>query len=326
MKYTLLWKPILKLVLRELFIAILLLLGVSLLIFSILHFAPGDPLHIFINIQTQNPEDIAAIKRELGLDRGIAVQYLSWLNNLIRGNFGNSFRTGKPVFSELIKVGMNTLILTIGSLIVTLLIAVPIAVVSSLRRRPFLSWGLTLFAYILSALPVFWLGYIAIYIFTKKFNLFPFLSAGAASGSKINWIYFLLPIIVLGIGNGSISEIIRHMRTQLERVLSEDYIKAAKAKGASIWRHSFKEGILIPVTTMIAAKIPFMLGGAVVVEQVFNWPGMGRLAWQASLDRDYPVIMGITIFAAVVVHLGRLLQTIVFAFVNPQASEKGESA
>ena len=89
---------------------------------------------------------------------------------------------------------------------------------------------------------------------------------------------------------------------------------------------SFKEGILIPVTTMIAAKIPFILGGAVVVEQVFNWPGMGRLAWQASLDRDYPVIMGITIFAAVVVHIGRLSQTIVYAFVNPQTSDKGEAA
>ena len=242
MKYTILWKPILKLVLREFFIAILLLLGVSILIFSILNLAPGDPLHIFINIQTQNPEEIAAIKRELGLDRSIAVQYLSWLNNLVHGNFGNSFRTGRPVFGELIKVGVNTLILTIGSLIVTLLIAIPIAVISSLRRCPFLSWGLTLFAYILSSLPVFWLGYIAIYIFTKKFNLFPFLSAGAASGFRINWIYFLLPIIVLGIGNGSISEIIRHMRAQLERVLSEDYIKARNRAGCESRRRARPDG------------------------------------------------------------------------------------
>ncbi len=319
-----LWKPILKLVLREFFIAVFLLLGVSIVIFSILHLAPGDPLHIFINIQTQNPEDVALLKRELGLDRAIPIQYLSWLNKLLHGNFGNSFRTGKPVFGELIKVGVNTLMLTIGSMIVTLLIAIPIAVISSLRRHPVLSWGLTLFAYILSALPVFYLGYIVIYIFTKKFNLFPFLPSGAVSSSKFNLIYFFLPIMVLGVGNGSISEIVRHLKMQLERVLSEDYIKAAKAKGASIWRHSFKEGILIPVTTMVAAKIPFILGGAVVVEQVFNWPGMGRLAWQAALDRDYPVIMGITLFAAVFVHVGRLTQTLVFAFVNPQTGEKGE--
>lgn len=320
------WKPILKILSRELLITILLLLGVSIIIFSILHMAPGDPLHIFINIQTQNPDEIAAIKKELGLDRWLPLQYLSWLNNILHGNFGNSFRTGRPVFNELIGVSLYTLILTIGSMIVTLLISVPIAIFSSLRRHPVLSWGLTLLAYILSALPVFWLGYIVIYIFTHKFNLFPFLSAGYAGTAKFNFLYFLLPIIVLGVGNGAISEIIRHLNAQLERVLSEDYIKAAKAKGASIWRHSFKEGMLIPVTTMVVAKIPFILGGAVIVEQVFNWPGMGRLAWQAALDRDYPIIMGITIFAAFFVHIGRFLQTIVYLFVNPQITAKGEEA
>jgi peptide/nickel transport system permease protein len=198
-----------------------------------------------------------------------------------------------------------------------MLIAVPIAVFSALRRYPILSWGLTLLAYILSALPVFWFGYIIIYIFTQKFNIFPFLSAEYTGAA-------LLPIVVLGVGNGTISEIIRHLNTQLERVLAEDYIKAAKAKGASIWRHSFKEGMLIPITTMVVAKIPFILGGAVIVEQVFNWPGMGRLAWQAALDRDYPIIMGITIFAAFFVHIGRFLQTIVYLFVNPQITAKGE--
>lgn len=311
------WRPILKILSRELLITILLLLGVSIIIFSILHMAPGDPVHIFINIQTQNPDEIAAIKRELGLDRRLPFQYLSWLNNILHGNFGNSFRTGRPVFNELIKVGLNTLILTIGSILVTMLIAVPIAVFSALRRYPILSWGLTLLAYILSALPVFWFGYIIIYIFTQKFNIFPFLSAEYTGAA-------LLPIVVLGVGNGTISEIIRHLNTQLERVLAEDYIKAAKAKGASIWRHSFKEGMLIPITTMVVAKIPFILGGAVIVEQVFNWPGMGRLAWQAALDRDYPIIMGITIFAAFFVHIGRFLQTIVYLFVNPQITAKGE--
>jgi peptide/nickel transport system permease protein len=326
MKYTLLWKPILKLVLRELFITILLLLGVSLLIFSILHLAPGDPLHIFMNIQTQNPDEVAAIKRELGLDRWLPLQYLSWLGNTLHGNFGNSFRTGRPVFNELIKVGLNTLILTIGSIMVTLLIAVPIAIFSSLRRYPLLSWWLTLLAYILSALPVFWLGYIVIYIFTKKFNLFPFSLSSYTGATKLDWVYFLLPIIALGVGNGTISEIIRHLKTQLERVLSEDYIKAAKARGASIWKHGFSEGLLIPITTMVVAKIPFILGGAIIVEQVFNWPGIGRLAWQAALDRDYPIIMGITIFAAFFVHIGRLFQGIIFAFVNPQITAKEEEA
>ncbi len=106
------------------------------------------------------------------------------------------------------------------------------------------------------------------------------------------------------------------------RVFSEDYIRTAVAKGGSIWRHSFKEGFLIPITQIIASKIPFILGGAVVVEQVFNWPGMGRMAWQAAQDRDYPLIMGITIVAAVIVRLGSLIQRVVHVMMNPMAARE----
>jgi peptide/nickel transport system permease protein len=106
------------------------------------------------------------------------------------------------------------------------------------------------------------------------------------------------------------------------RVIAEDYIRSARAKGASIWKHAFKEGLLIPVTEIIASKIPFILGGAVIVEQVFNWPGMGRMAWQAAQDRDYPVIMGIAILAAVFVRMGSLFQSVVYVLVNPKASKE----
>jgi peptide/nickel transport system permease protein len=127
---------------------------------------------------------------------------------------------------------------------------------------------------------------------------------------------------VLGIGNGTIGEIVRYLREQMSRVLTEDYIRTARAKGASIWVHSFKEGFLIPITEIIASKIPFILGGAVVVEQVFNWPGMGRMAWQAAQDRDYPVIMGIAIATAAFVRFGTLLQRVVYIIVNPRASKE----
>ncbi|MBS1242985.1 MAG: ABC-type dipeptide/oligopeptide/nickel transport system, permease component [Nitrospirae bacterium] len=108
----------------------------------------------------------------------------------------------------------------------------------------------------------------------------------------------------------------------MARVLDEDYIRTARAKGASVMGHAFKEGLLIPVTEIIAAKIPFILGGAVIVEQVFNWPGMGRMAWQAAQDRDFPVIMGIAILAAVFVRLGSLFQSVVYVAVNPRASKE----
>ena len=127
---------------------------------------------------------------------------------------------------------------------------------------------------------------------------------------------------MLGIGNGTISEVIRFLRAEMGRVMAEDYIRTAKAKGAAAWKHAFKEGLLIPVTEIIAAKIPFIIGGAVIVEQVFNWPGMGRMAWQAAQDRDYPVIMGIAILAAVFVRLGNLFQSMVYVMVNPRASKE----
>ena len=158
-----------------------------------------------------------------------------------------------------------------------------------------------------------------VYVFIHKFGMFPLLSV---SRQQPAWLYFLVPIFVLGTASGTLSEMIRHLREELARVLAEDYIRTARAKGAAVWRHAFKEGFLIPVTEIMSAKIPFLLGGAVIVEQVFNWPGMGRMAWQAAQDRDFPVIMGIALVAAAFVRLGNLLQRVAFTAVNPRASQE----
>jgi peptide/nickel transport system permease protein len=166
-------------------------------------------------------------------------------------------------------------------------------------------------------LPVFWLAYIAIYVSVHNFNYFPL---GSSSGSGIWGWNALVPVLVLGLGSGTISEVIRFLRDELSRVMAEDYIRTARAKGASVWRHAFKEGLLLPVSEIIAAKIPFILGGAVIVEQIFNWPGMGRLAWQAAQDRDFPVIMGIALVAAVFVRMGSLIQRLIYASVSPQGA------
>jgi peptide/nickel transport system permease protein len=176
-------------------------------------------------------------------------------------------------------------------------------------------------AYVLSAVPVFWFGYIVVYVFIHYFGMFPLIS-GAAARQQHAWVYFLVPIFVLGTASGTLAEMIRHLREELSRVLAEDYIRTARAKGAAVWRHAFKEGFLIPVTAIMSAKMPYLLGGAVIVEQVFNWPGMGRMAWQAAQDRDYPVIMGIALLAAAFVRLGNLAHRIVFTAVNPRASQE----
>lgn len=312
-------RPIALVLLREIVITMLLLVGVSFVVFIILYLSPGDPFSVLLEGQGLSAGAVGGAREAIEAPRAWYAQYLSWLANMLRGDFGASIRTGLPVAGELLRVGLNTLLLTMGSLIVTLGLAIPIALYSSVRGGGWFTWLATISAYIVSALPVFWLGYAVIYVFMHRFGLFPIFSG---VGQRYGWLYALLPILVLGIGNGTISEVIRYLRDEMGRVMAEDYIRTAKAKGASVWRHSFKEGLLIPVTEIIASKIPFILGGAVIVEQVFNWPGMGRMAWQAAQDRDYPVIMGIAILAAVFVRLGSMFHKVVYVFVNPRASKE----
>jgi peptide/nickel transport system permease protein len=310
-------RPIALMLLRESVITALLLLGVSFVVFVILYLSPGDPFRALLEGQMGGPA--LGVQEAMGLPKAWYSRYFSWLGNMLHGNFGSSIRTGLPVLGEIVRVGINTLYLTMGAMLVTLAVAVPIALLSARRGQTPATWSLTMFSYVASALPVFWLGYIVIYVFTRKFGLFP-IAFGFSDSRELGWLYFLLPIFVLGLGNGTVSEVVRYLREEMDRVFSEDYIRMARAKGASVWKHSFREGFLIPITEIIASKIPFILGGAVVVEQVFNWPGMGRMAWQAAQDRDYPLIMGITILAAVFVRLGSLAQRVVYIMVNPRAS------
>jgi len=315
-------RPIALVLSKELAITAVLLLGVSFVVFIILYLSPGDPFSLLLEGQLYTAEARAGVREALGVPKSWYAQYFSWFMEMLHGNFGTSIRTGLPVLSEVLRVGWNTLVLTLGSLLVTLLIAAPIAVYSAMRGTTKISWPLTMAAYIVSAIPVFWLGYIVIYFFMHKLGLFPLAFGFSSTPQHFKWLYLLLPIFVLGVGNGTISEVIRFLRAEMERVLAEDYLRTAKAKGAAVWKHFFREGLLIPVTEIIASKIPFILGGAVIVEQVFNWPGMGRMAWQAAQDRDYPVIMGIAILAAVFVRLGGLFQRLVYVAVNPRASKE----
>jgi peptide/nickel transport system permease protein len=312
-------KPVSRVLARELAVTALLLLGVSVVVFAILYAAPGDPLNVLLEGQSPRSEVALGMREALGVPRTWYGQYAAWFAKLVQGDFGHSIRSGVPVLPELARVGVNTLILTLGSLLLTLAIAVPIAVHAAANGDTAGNTAATLAAYFLSALPVFWFGYIVVYVSINQFGVFPLVS-GTATRQQA-WL-FLVPIFVLGVASGTLAEMIRHLREELSRVLAEDYIRTARAKGAPVWRHAFKEGFLIPITEIMSAKIPFLLGGAVIVEQVFNWPGMGRMAWQAAQDRDFPVIMGIALVAAAFVRFGNLLQRVIFTAVNPRASKE----
>ncbi len=313
-------KPISRALARELAVTALLLFGVSLVVFGILYAAPGDPFSALLGSEAPRTELLAGVREAMGVPHTWYGQYATWFGKLVHGDLGHSIRTGLPVLPELARAGVNTLYLTLGSLLLTLVLAVPIAVHAAARGETVGNTAATIVAYILSAVPVFWFGYIVVYIFISKLGMFPLIS-GTATNQEYAWLYFMVPIFVLGVASGTLAEMIRHLREELSRVLGEDYIRTARAKGAPVWRHAFKEGFLMPVTEIMSAKIPFLLGGAVIVEQVFNWPGMGRMAWQAAQDRDFPMMLGVALFAAVFVRGGNLVQRIVFTVVNPRASK-----
>lgn len=309
--------PIAYTLARELAVTALLLFGISLVVFGILLFAPGDP---FASLVSAGEDTSATIAAQTQSQSWLSL-YGRWLINIISGDFGNSVRTGQPVMDQILLVGGNTLLLTIASIIFTLAIALPIAVFYALRGITALNWPLSIATYLVSALPVFWIGYIAIYISTHYFDYFP-INLGFSSGQSMDFAQIALPVIVLGLGSGIIAEAVRFLQYEISRVLAEEYIRTARSKGASIWRHAFKDGFLLPLSGIVASKIPFILGGAIIVEQIFNWPGLGRMAWQAAQDRDFPVIMAITLISALFVRIGSLAHRIIYIIVNPRASHE----
>ena len=211
------------------------------------------------------------------------------------------------------------MLLACSAMFLTLLFASVSAGLTAMGRRPYAAAAFTATGYVLSGLPVFWLGYLAIYVGTTRFGVFPVLMGSEEAG--VDWALFLVPVAVLGLGNGTVSEVTRHLRSHLEGVLREDCIRTARAKGAPLWRHLYKDGFVMPLSSLVATKIPYLLGGAIVVEQVFNWPGMGRLAWQAASDRDYPVLLGVALVSALIVRFGHMIREAVQVTVNPQLAE-----
>jgi peptide/nickel transport system permease protein len=298
--------------------AVLLLL-VTAAMFLLLDLAPGDPMALYVNVQSLSPEELATARHELGLDRSLPVRYGVWLLRTLGGDLGTSLRSGRPVSLELWRTGWRTLLLAGTAMALTLVFAATSAYLAAMGSHPVLSSILTSLGYVLSGLPVFWLGYLAIYVATTRFGVLPVMM-GDSSGDG-SWLLFLVPVLVLGLGNGTVSEVTRHLRTHLSGVLREDYMRTARAKGASLWRHLYKDGLVMPLSSVLANKVPYVLGGAIVVEQVFNWPGMGRLTWQAAADRDYPILLGVTLVSAVIVRATHFLKEAVQVAVNPQLAE-----
>lgn len=309
---------------RRLLFLIPLLLGLTVVMFLIIHLAPGDPVTAMLGPQAvANPAYLEQARKNLGLDKPLPIQYLTWLGNVLQGDLGNAYSfNGKPVLSLIGERLWGTVQLQGISLLLGILIAVPIGILSATRQYSALDNGVTIGSFIGLALPNFWLALLLQFWLGVQLGWVKTISTGQADAPwSERWRYWLLPIIVLTLPN--IAYFARFMRSSMLEVIQQDYMTTARAKGLDnrsiLYGHALRNG-LIPMVTVIGLQLPRILGGAVIIEQIFAWPGVGLLAWNAIGKRDYPVILGITLLTGAAIMIVNVLVDVVYALVDPRVS------
>ncbi len=290
------------------------MLGVTLVAFITLHLAPGDPVRVLLGElgQGASQEEIARLRSTLGLDSPLPVQYARFVWRAAQGDLGRSLRTGALVRDEVLARAPFTLVLTVASLGVALAIGIPAGLLSAVYRGRALDHAAMLLALLGVSLPVFWLGLLLMLVFALALGWLP------ASGFG-TWKHLVLPAVTLGLASSAL--IARMTRSSLLEVLGQDYIRTARAKGLSgktvLLRHALRSA-LIPIVTVVGLQLGGLLGGAVLTETVFAWPGLGRLAVSAIYSRDTPLVQGTILFTAIAFVLINLAVDLLYAFLDPR--------
>ena len=311
-------------ILRRLVYAIPTLIGISIITFVIVRMSPGDPIRLFTFGQRDiTGEDIARLRHAYGLDKPIPLQYVDWLIAMVQLNFGQSFIYHQDAFQLLLTRVPATLQLAVVALGIQLLIGVPLGVIAALKRGTWADGLIRVFGVVGHAVPAFWLGLVLIIVFAVQLRWLP--SQGLLTVGKDVWDlpdrlrHILLPAFVLsltGIANYS-----RILRTETLDVLSQDFVRTAHAKGLHertvVFVHALRNA-LIPVVTALGGILAALVGGALVVEQVFSWPGVGQFTFQAAIAKDYPIVQAATMFVSVLLVVSYLLRDIAYAIVDPR--------
>ncbi|HET6320268.1 MAG TPA: ABC transporter permease [Chloroflexota bacterium] len=310
---------------RRLLISIPVLLGITILSFVFVRLAPGDPVRMMINPEylAGNAEEYIALRRaELGLDRPLPVQYLAWVGEVARGNLGYSFFDRRPVGDILKERIVPTIELMGTALLLALAVGIPIGLVAAIRQYSTFDYASAVISLATISTPSFFLGLAAIYIFSLKLNLLPtsgMFTAGAPPSLGDYLYHLILPATILGLNLAG--PFVRYARSSLLEVIRQDYLTTARAKGLAgrvvVLRHAFPNA-LIPLITVVGIQIPALFAGAVIIEQIFSWPGMGQMALASITQRDYPVLMGFILVTAVLVLLSNLIADIAYAVVDPR--------
>jgi peptide/nickel transport system permease protein len=335
---------LLKYMIRRTIAAIPVLFGVTIITYSLLAATTGDWVPGLEANPNLKPEDVARIRHNIGLDQPWYLQYLNWLGipnllsrlhilpgdyqtGLLEGDFGRSILDGSPVVTHVLDRLPNTLELTVTAILFGILLAIPLGVTGALRRGSLIDHFLTTLSVAGVAVPTFWLGLLLILLFSVQFHAWglPWLPASGAysplfGGDFVDRLaHLIMPAMVLAFGYIAIWS--RYSRSSMLEVLSLDYVRTARAKGMAerrvVYIHALRNAI-VPLVTLVGLELPALVGGGAVVEIVFSWPGIGRLALERALDHDYTTVMGLVTFAGILVVFGNLLADVLYAVLDPR--------
>ena len=313
-------------ILKRLLYAIPVFLGITFVIYTLINLAPGGPLSVLAASGEMSLSDLEALKISMGLDKPIVIRYFIWLGDLLHGDFGISYRTSQEVSLMISQRIMPSLMLTGTGILAAMLVGVPLGIISAYKPNSVWDHISTFISFIGASVPNFFLSLLLIYVLAVKLKWFPTsgMQSSGMSGNLLDLLHHLaLPAFVCGIQ--PIGNYIKQTRSSVLEVLNEEYIKTARSKGLTnvviVLKHAFRNA-LIPIVTTISLSIPFLIGGAVVTEQIFVWPGIGSLMITAITSRDYPVIMGVAVLICGVVLVANLILDLIYAALDPRIKFK----
>jgi peptide/nickel transport system permease protein len=308
-------------IVRRLIYAVVVIVGVATISFALLQMIPGSPVDAFRGTES-TPQAREALEQQLGLDKSIPVQYVTWWGNLLRGDLGKSAMTNQPVGQLIMQRLPTTIPLALLSMALALAIAIPAGIISAIRRNTWIDGLVSVIAFAGLSIPGFWLGTLLILGFSVHWQIFPPGGYVSVMDDPVAGLrHLLLPAIALGSTFAAV--LTRMIRSSLLEVLGADYIRTARAKGQVEQRvlvHHALRNALIPAVTIIGVQVGFLLSGALIIEQVFSLPGIGRLTVQAVLDRDIPLLQGCIITIAFIFVAVNLLTDLLYMWLDPRIS------
>ena len=298
-------------IVKRLILIIPILLGISIILFTIMNLTPGDPAQMLIG-DTYTADALVQLRSELGLDKPLLVRYANYMLDALRGDFGISYRTRNPVFAEVFSRFPHTVAITFLSIIIQLVVGVIVGIVAAVKQYSVMDTVSQSITMVLASVPDFWIGLMLLLLFSVKLGLLPL--SGIAS-----WQGYILPAVAVALPY--MANLIRLTRSTMLDVMRMDYIQTAQAKGVPkkkiIFKHALKNALL-PVVTIAGVNISWMLGGTIVIEQVFNIPGIGSLMIQSIRNKDTPVVMATVMFIAVLSCLINLATDLIYAAIDPR--------